>query len=375
MIAIDIIKYLENWAPRGAAWEKDNVGLQVGNPNTKIKNIFLTLELTGHSLKNAVKNNCNFIFTHHPLIFRPLYRLDIQNDPKAKLIEQIVKHDLVVYSAHTNLDFTKDGVSFQLAKKLKLQKIKFLVNEKENQYKLTVFVPENFVETVSNAIFEAGGGIIGEYQKCSFRINGKGTFFGSENTNPNIGSKGSFEQVDEIRVEFLVNSWSLNAAINSMLKAHPYEEPAYDVYKLNNKNVNYGFGAIGELKKPLPAKKFLDHVCEALNTKNLRYTKGKKNLIKRVAVCGGSGSDLLNDAISQNADAFVTADIKYHTFQDGENKILFIDAGHYETEVLSLSTVKSKLEKFIRNTDEPVKVIKYAGSTNPIRYYNKKGEK
>lgn len=375
MIAEELIKYLEGWAPPGAAWSQDNVGLQIGSRKTKIKNVFLCLELTKEAAEEAVKNHCNFIFTHHPLLFNPLKNLDFQNNSKAKLIEKVVKNDLVVYSAHTNLDFTKDGVSFELAKVLKLNNIRFLKREEENQFKLVVFVPNSHVEKISNAIFDASGGIIGEYSKCSFRTSGTGTFKGSDKSNPVIGKRNSFEYVDEIRLEVLVNSWHLNKVITAMLKVHPYEEPAYDIYPLKNENSNYGFGAVGELQKSLSPKEFLSHVCKSLKAENVRYAKGKNGKIKKVAVCGGSGTDLLNAAIDQKADAFITADIKYHTFQDGENKILFIDAGHYETEVLVLNIVKKKMEKFINKQGESLEIIKFKRSTNPVKFFNNKGVK
>jgi dinuclear metal center YbgI/SA1388 family protein len=344
MIVHELIKYFETWAPKGASWENDNVGLQIGSTDTKIKNVLLSLELDENALNEAIKKKCNFIFTHHPFLFKPLSKIDISKDPKAKLIEKLIKNNITLYSAHTNLDFTKGGVSFELAKKLKLNDIKFLKLEKANQVKLIVFVPTEFVEKVSDAIFDAGGGVIGEYTKCSFRTNGSGTFEGSENANPALGEKKNFEKVEESKIEVLVNRWEISKVIRSMINSHPYEEPAFDVIPLENENVNYGFGVIGNLESSLTPERFLTHVCSTLKTKNVRFTKGTGAKIKIVAVCGGSGSRLVFDAISQNADAFVTADIKYHDFQDGENKILFIDAGHYETEILILNEVKKELK-------------------------------
>lgn len=375
MLAEQIVNYIENWAPPGAAWDKDNVGLQVGSLQRKVKNIFLSLELTEKALNEAIKKKCNFIFTHHPFLFRPINKIDIKRDPKAKLIEKLIKNDITLFSAHTNLDFTKEGVSFELAKMLKLQNTHFLENEKGNQYKLVVFLPVEHLQKISEAMFSAGAGIIGEYESCSFSANGIGTFKGSEKSNPVVGKKQNFEKVDEIRLEILVDSWKLNNVIGALEKTHPYEEPAYDIYPLQNKNANYGFGVIGELSKSMTKNEFLEHVCNSLKTVNLKYTNGKSNRIKKVAVCGGSGTELLNAAIKNRADAFVTADIKYHVFQEGENRILFVDAGHYETEIHSLNTVKRKLEKFIKDNKESVKVYKFTGSTNPVKYFNKKGVK
>ena len=375
MNAEKIINFIEKWAPPGAAWDKDNVGLQVGSTKRKVSNIFLCLELTEKSISQAIKKNCNFIFTHHPFIFKPLNKVNTHSDPKGKLIEKLIKNDITLYSAHTNLDFTKDGVSFELAKSLKLKNSKFLVNEKSNQFKLVVFIPEKDLDTVSNLLFDAGAGIIGDYEKCSFRLNGSGTFKGSENTNPAVGKKLNLENVNEVRLEVLVDSWKLNTVISALRKSHPYEEPAFDIYPLKNENLNYGFGVIGELSKSKTPSEFLTHVCKSLKIENLRYTNGTGKKIKKVAVCGGSGSDLLEAAIANKADAFVTADLKYHTFQDGENRILFIDAGHYETEIPALNVVKRKLENLININGESVKVYKYSGSTNPVKFFKNKGVK
>ena len=370
----EIIKYLEHWAPPGAAWEKDNIGVQVGSGNRNISKIFLCLELNEKALKEAIKKNCNFIITHHPFIFTPLKRIDTSNH-QSQLIETLIKNDITLYSAHTNLDFTKGGVSFKLAEVLGLKEIGFLENEKDNQYKIVVFVPGDEVDQVSEAVYNAGGGIIGEYSKCGYYLNGVGTFKGSENSNPQTGEKNKFEMVEEVRFEVIVDKWNLSKVISAMIEAHPYEEPAYDVYKLSNENVNYGYGAIGVLNKALTHNEFLELVCKKLKTENIRYSKGMSGKIKTVAVCGGSGSDMINTAISKKADAYVTADVKYHSFQDAEGKIFLVDAGHYETEVPVLNTIRENLDKFIAEKGEAVEVVKYSGSTNPVKFYIKKGDK
>jgi dinuclear metal center YbgI/SA1388 family protein len=282
----------------------------------------------------------------------------------------LVKNNITLYSAHTNLDFTKHGVSFQLAKRLQLKNINFLKNLSQNQIKLVVFVPISHVESVAEAIHKSGGGIIGEYSNCSFRSSGTGTFKGSIDSNPSIGNKGVVETVEETKLEILVDKWRLNEVINSMKKVHPYDEVAYDIFPLQNFNINYGIGAIGELKESMNINDFLSFVSTKLNTSTLRHTKSKKNQINTVAVCGGSCGELVDEAISQNADAFITADLKYHTFQDAENEILLIDAGHYETEIPVLDEVKSRLEQFL-GENKKIKVLKFMGSTNPVVFYNK----
>lgn len=369
MTCKDAVKYIEEWAPKEIAWERDNVGLQVGTLNRGLKNIMLCLELTDGVINNAIKQKCNFIFSHHPLLFNPIKKIDTQKDKISILIEKLIKNNITLYSSHTNLDFTKDGVSFQLAKKLKLNNINFLVNLKSNQYKVIVFVPEESVEILSQKIFNSGAGVIGEYEKCSFRTKGEGTFKGSELTKPYLGAKSNKEKVNEIRLEFIVNKWKLNSVISVINKYHPYDEPAFDIYPLSNENLNYGAGAIGNYLKPLSVKEFLAKVKSNLNLKNFRFVNGSKRTIKKVAVCGGSCSDLIETAINKGADAFITADIKYHDFHDTEGKILLIDAGHYETEIHVLSEVQKRLRKNF-SSNKNIKVFKYKGSTNPVIFYN-----
>jgi dinuclear metal center YbgI/SA1388 family protein len=288
------------------------------------------------------------------------------------MIQMLVKNNITLYSAHTNLDFTKQGVSYSLAKRFQLKKIRFLKNLSQNQFKLAVFVPASHVSKVAEAIHQSGGGIIGEYSNCSFRTTGTGTFKGSDESNPSIGNKGVLESVEEVKLEVLVDKWKFNKVINSLKKAHPYEEVAYDVYTLQNDNINYGIGAIGELNEAMNINDFLSFVSSKLKISTLRYTKNDKKKIKSVAVCGGSCGELIDEAIKQNADAFITADLKYHTFQDAEGNILLIDAGHYETELPILNEIKSRLEKFLIE-NKKINVLKFKGSTNPIVFHNKSG--
>ena len=369
----EIFKYIQSWAPKEIAWNKDNVGLQVGSAERKVKNILLALDLNMKVITEAVKKDCNIIITHHPLLFNPLRKINVDQDNISQLVEKLIKHDITLFSAHTNLDFTKDGVSFELAKTLKLKNIRFLTNIKSTKYKLIVFVPEGHIEKVASAIFENGGGIIGEYSNCSFSTKGKGSFKGSEKTTPSVGKKLTYEKVDEIKLEVLIDSWKLNKILSAIRNVHPYEEIAYDVYPLNNENTNYGIGAIGELNKTMNQKEFLRHVSKSLKTNNFRYTVGKGKKIKTVAVCGGSGSEVIPAAIKNGADTLITADIKYHTFFDNEGKILLIDAGHYETEIFSLNEVNKRLAELIKNKKN--KVFKYNASTNPVIFYNKLGAK
>lgn len=369
MICKEITKYIEEWAPKETARQKDNVGLQIGSVDRKLKNILLCLELTNEVIDDAIKKGCNLIISHHPLLFNPLRKIDLQNDKNSKLIERLIKNDITLYSAHTNLDYAKDGVSFELAKVLKLRNIEFLSPLKANKFKLVVFVPAEFTEKVAEAIFNAGGGEIGEYSKCSFRTNGTGTFRGSQKTNPAVGKKNQDEMVEEIKLEIIIDSWRVKKVLSALFQAHPYEEVAYDIYPVENSG-NFGDGAIGDLERFYTRSEFLKLVAGCLRIKNFRYAGSANNKIKKVAVCGGAGIDLMNDAINAKADAFITADIKYHSFHDAVDKILLIDAGHYETEIHSLNELKRRLLHYTEIKNSNLKIFKYHGSTNPIIFYN-----
>ncbi|MEJ5306077.1 MAG: Nif3-like dinuclear metal center hexameric protein [Ignavibacteria bacterium] len=355
---LEVFGFIEDWAPKGIAWEKDNVGLQIGNPAEETKGILLTLDLSLDALEKAIKEKCNLIISHHPLFFNPLNKIDLSSD-KGKIIELAIKNGITIYSAHTNLDFTKDGVSFVLAKKLGLQKISFLENAPSTQYKLVTFVPETYVSNLINKLSEAGAGVIGNYTHCSYQLKGKGTFFGLENTNPAVGVKGKLEEVEEIRLEMIFEKWNLNKVLKALLDNHPYEEPAYDIYPLQNRNVNFGFGAVGFLPEKMNLESFVSLVKKKLNAPVVKFTQGQKKILYKIAVCGGSGSDLISKAISEGCNAFVTADIKYHTFLDYGDKISLIDAGHFHTEFPVLDELEKRLQELIRKNRIKIKVLKY----------------
>lgn len=363
----DIFRIVENWAPKGAAWSKDNPGLQVGCSEDDIRGVLLCLEVTLEVIEEAKKKKCNLIISHHPLLFRPLAKLDIQHDPQAKIIESLIKNNITLYSAHTNLDFTKDGVSFQLAKVLGLNNIEFLVPSESNQFKLIVFLPEADLLKVSKALFALGCGNIGEYENCSFSSFGTGTFKGSALSNPTVGKVNKFVTVPEKRFEITIDKWQVSQVIEEIKKVHSYEEPAIDIIPIENINKNFGAGAIGELSRPLAKDKFLKYVSKKLGIKNFRYAETDKTIISKVAVCGGAGIEVLPKALRINADALITADIKYHNFFDAGRNILLIDAGHYETEILVLDEIKERLNKILKNVS--FEIHKFSGSTNPINYY------
>jgi len=365
MYCNELFKYLENWAPKGTAFKNDNTGLQIGDTKQKINKILLSLDFDEKVLDEAISTSSNLIITHHPFIFNPIKKIDASGDKTSALIKLLIKNDIVLYAMHTNADFTKGGVSFKLAERLGLNDIRFLENIEDSRYKISVFIPEEHIDSLAKAVFNAGAGVIGEYSMCSYRSEGIGTFRGSENTNPQIGEKLKLEKIKEIKLEFLVDSWNLQKVISEMIKNHPYEEPAYDINVLKNKNENFGYGAIGKLEKEIDSQSFLDICSEKLNLVNFRYAYENKKRIQKVAVCGGSGSDLIDLAIKKGADAFVTADIKYHAFQDAGSEILLIDPGHNETEIIIMDVIKEKTKEY----NNQIIVEVFSDSTNKVKYY------
>jgi len=370
MIISELLRPIENWAPPGVAWDKDNTGLQVGDIDKKIKNVLICLELTKEIILEATDKKANLIISHHPLIFYPLKKLSFKTDTTSQLIELLIKNNITHYSAHTNLDFTQNGVSISLAKKLGLLSIKFLREIDKNRYKVVVFVPKESVAVVSEAIFDAGGGIIGEYSNCSFRTLGTGTFSGSEKTNPFVGKKCSFEAVEEVKLEVITDKWQLSKVIKNLTNAHPYEEPAFDIIPLENKNGNFGMGAIGEFEDALQLNEVLGIIKRKLGLKCLKHSKSKNILVKKVALCGGSGMELMNNAIASGADLFLTSDIKYHSYFDAEGKIVLVDAGHYETEVIILETLKDFLTQYVNKSKTgKIGIFITEKISNPIDFF------
>jgi dinuclear metal center YbgI/SA1388 family protein len=329
----------------------------------------LCLDATEEVVDEAAAKNCSLIVSHHPPFFLPLKRLDTANDRRGALIERLVKSDISLYSHHTNFDFAKDGVSFRLAQKLGLENVRFLRPLKNSLKKLVVFVPEDAVEPVADAIYGAGGGIVGDYTRCGFRTEGVGTFFGGEGTDPAVGERGKDERQREIRLEVLTPTWSVDAAVRAMIDAHPYEEAAYDVFPLDNDSVNQGEGAIGKLERRHSMEEFLALVAKSLGATALRHCRPKSHNIETVAVAGGAGSSLARDALAKGADALVTADVSYHTFEEFHNRLAIVDAGHHETETPGLESLRERLDEFFKSEGHDGRTLTTTRDTNPMISY------
>ncbi len=363
----DFRKQFEEITPLAIAWKGDTVGLLIGRENDTIQNILIALDVTLDVAKEAVKRKANVIVTHHPLLFHPLKK--VASDSRiGEIVLYLIEHKINLYAAHTNLDSVQWGVNFALADTLGLKNTKVLSPLKESLSSISVFVPRDYADIVADAMHGAGGGMFSKYDLCSFRGEGVGTFRGMNNAQPFIGNVGTKESVEEIRLEMLVEQWKTTSVISAMLKAHPYEEVAYNIVPLKNTNSEYGLGAIGSLKTPMKQEAFLSLIKRKLGASAVRYS-GKSRLIHHVAVCGGSGAELIGDAVSMQADAMVTSDLKYHTFQDFEQKIVLVDAGHFETEHVVLPILSKKISQIVKQQRHNGKIFITKHRTNPVHIF------
>lgn len=359
----DICNYLESIAPLHYQESYDNSGLIVGHPEQEITKALICLDSTEAIVDEAIKQQCNLIIAHHPIIFSGLKKLNGKNYIERTIIKAI-QNDIAIYAIHTNLDNMHDGVNNMIANKLGLEDTYVLQPRKEVLKKLIVFVPVANIDEVSAAIHEAGAGNIGNYSHTGFNSLGIGTFMGNENSSPSIGKKGALEQVSEFRFETVFPAHLENKVLKAMFSVHPYEEVAYDIISLDNLTDLIGAGKIGTLPKPMDTKEFMLFVKEKLNTACIRHTTFTKKKVSKIAVCGGSGSFLLNDAIRQNADVFITADFKYHQFFDAEDKIIIADIGHYESEQFTKELIFELLNHKFPNLALHFSEL----NTNPIKY-------
>ncbi len=338
----EVIDFVEGIAPPSLQEEWDNSGLQVGNGAGKVSRILVALTPSPAVVGEAISKKVQLLITHHPLIFGPLKTIELSTSA-GKTLESAIKHDLSIYSCHTSLDKAAQGTSKILAKRLGLQEIKPMMPEGE-LLKLAVFVPQEHAQKVLDALSEAGAGHIGNYSHCSFRVQGTGTYLPQEGSTPFLGRKGALEEVKEDRLEMIFPFHLRSKVIDALLKSHPYEEVAYDLYPLENADPRTGLGAIGRLKEPLSGEAFISALNKNLKISTLRMTGQKTKMIDRVACLGGSGGKFFKEALCRGADAYVTGDVGYHeALEAEENGILLIDAGHHATEWPVMEEVRRRL--------------------------------
>lgn len=358
-----ITEFLETVAPLNYQESYDNSGLLIGDSGVTIKGILISLDCTEAVIAEAVKKKCNLIICHHPLIFGEIKKITGSNYVE-RCIALAIKKDIAIYAIHTNLDNVKHGVNAEICKRLGLINCQVLVPKENSIRKIAVFCPEKESGKVRNALFKAGAGQIGNYSECSFNSQGTGTFKGGEGTSPYVGNHLKQNQESEVKIECVYPKVKQDEIIQALLKHHPYEEVAYDISPIKNVNEAVGSGMLGELNKEVAPIAFLKQLKRLMKTDCIRYTSLGPEKVKKVAVCGGSGSFLLDAAIQQGADLLVTADFKYHQFFDADGRIIIADIGHYESEQftkdLLVGIIKKKFPKFAVRLSEI--------NTNPIKY-------
>ncbi|MGK7394274.1 MAG: Nif3-like dinuclear metal center hexameric protein [Candidatus Cyclobacteriaceae bacterium M3_2C_046] len=359
----EIIDYLEKIAPRPLQESYDNAGLQCGNREDPVEGIMICLDVTESVIEDAVQRGCNLLIAHHPLIFKGIKELTGRHYVSRTILKAI-RHNLAIYAIHTNLDNIRMGVNHKFGEKLQLKNLKVLSPKKQVQRKLTTFVPSQNTKEVLQALSQAGAGEIGNYKSCSFRVRGTGRFEPNEQAQPHIGQANQPEEVDEDRIEVIFPSYLEGQVLAALKKAHPYEEVAYYLHLLENEHPEIGNGMVGELLEPMEGADFLLYLKKQMNLNCIRHTELLNKPVKKVAFCGGAGGFLLKNAINQQSDVFITADIKYHEFFEADGKILLADIGHYESEVYTKELIYELINKNFTN----IALVKTEVNTNPIRY-------
>ena len=363
-----VIQYMEQLAPKYVAYPDDRIGLQLGTLQKEIRKVLIALDVNEEVVDEAIELDADLIIAHHAIIFRPLKQLQTDS-PMGKLYEKLIKNDIAVYISHTNLDVTEGGMNDWMAEALGMENTLPIDDVHTEQLsKLVVFVPKSHHQEVLDAVLNAGAGWIGNYSHCSFNIEGFGTFLPREGTDPYIGKQGMMERVNEVRIETIVPQGIRNKVIQAMLKAHPYEEVAYDLYSMDLKGRSFGLGRVGKLKEPVTLAGLVDIVKEKFEVPHVRVVGDPDRIIKKAAVIGGSGGKFMNGAIFKGADVLVTGDVDYHTAQDAlAAGLAMIDPGHNAEKIMK-TKVAEWMEKKLQENKYDTEVISSAINTEPFRF-------
>jgi len=359
----EIVGALERFAPLPLQDGFDNAGLQIGLTDVEATGALLCLDVTEAVLDEAITLGYNLVISHHPLIFKG-YKSITGKDYVERCILKAIKNEIVIYSAHTNLDNVMGGVNYKIAEKIGLHDVNILSGKEESLLKLVTFVPSEHIEKVRSALFKAGCGDIGNYDSCSYTVEGQGTFRAGEGANPYCGKIGELHSEPEIRLETILPSFKMNEAMKALIQAHPYEEPAFDFYPVKNVWSQAGSGIIGHLKEPMTELEFLKLVKKTFEVGCVKHNKLSGKLIEKVALCGGAGAFLIPKAIAQGADVFITGEIRYHEYFGHENNILLAEIGHYESEQYTKEILYSIIENTFPNFQIQISKV----NTNPIKY-------
>jgi dinuclear metal center YbgI/SA1388 family protein len=359
----DIIKYIEIIAPLQLQEGYDNSGLQVGLPSDEVEGALIALDVDTRMIREAKEKGYGMIISHHPVIFKPLKRLTGGSITEL-IVREAIREGIALYAIHTNLDNVAGGLNKSLAEVIGLQEIRVFQPISGRLQKVVTFCPAASTADVLEAMASAGAGYIGRYDMCSFQSKGEGTFRALEGANPYVGEVNQLHREPEIKIEMIVRDYLVSSVVDAMLKAHPYEEVAYDLIPLANADPGIGAGAWGLLPEPMAPDHFLDKVKDCLGAEVLRHSVVMDRHIQSVAVCGGSGGFLVEAAMRAGMDAYITGDLKYHQFIDTAEKMLLVDAGHFETEIvmtrLMMDAIRKKFPTFACSISEY--------SSNPVKY-------
>ncbi|WLD92104.1 Nif3-like dinuclear metal center hexameric protein [Alkalihalobacillus sp. AL-G] len=370
--AQEIIQHMERLAPKWMAMEGDPIGLQVGSLQKPVKKIMVTLDVIEPVIDEAFEKDVDLIIAHHPLIYKPLKRINLDTS-HGRTIQKLLNHQITVYTAHTNLDVAPGGVNDLLAKEIGIENTRVLVETiKDRLKKLVVFVPDSHADLVRNALGEAGAGFIGNYSHCTFNTPGTGTFIPCEGTDPFIGRTGKLENVDEVKIETIYPISIEKNVLKALKKAHPYEEVAFDIIPLDNPGESLGVGRIGNLKEEMTLKDFAEQLKEKLQVDGLRYVGDPDQKVKKVAVSGGEGNDFISQAKFKGADVFITGDIKYHYAHDAmiEGPAI-IDPGHNIEKVMKQGVADYLYDWTLKKKYQTEIVISEV-ETDPFRFLHVK---
>jgi dinuclear metal center YbgI/SA1388 family protein len=360
----EVVDALERFAPLPLQDGFDNAGMQIGLTEVEATGALLCLDVTEDVIDEAVACGCNLIVSHHPLIFKALKRVTGRGYVE-RCVMKAIRHGVAIYSAHTNLDNAFGGVNYKIAEKLGLTNVRALEPSNGHLLKLVTFVPTDYADKVRAAMFAAGCGQIGNYDCCSFNQDGYGTFRAHEGCNPFCGSINELHRENEVKIETIVPAYCKDAAVRALLEAHPYEEPAYDIYALQNDWDRVGSGIVGELEEPITELDLLKTLRDKFAVECVKHNSLSGRAIKRVALCGGAGAFLLQNAIKGKADAFITGEIRYHDYFGHDDEILIAEIGHYESEQYTTEI----LSDVIGRSCPGLRLLKSNINTNPIKYF------
>ena len=359
----EILQVIETLAPLPLQEEYDNSGIQVGDPNREALGVLFCIDVTEDVIDEAISLKCNLIIAHHPIAFKSFKSLTGKNYTERCMIKAI-KNDITLYAAHTNLDNASGGVNFKLASMLGLENVRILTPKSNALLKFITTVPHDHAESVRNAIFNAGAGNIGDYDSCSYNLEGEGTFRAKEGAHPHVGEVGKLHFEPEVRIETVIPAMKKNEVIRALIAVHPYEEPVFDLYPIANDWTQHGSGITGVLPEPMQEQDFLYMLKDVFKLHHVNHSRLRGKEIREVALCGGSGAFLIGPAIDYGADVFITGEARYNDFYDVEDKLLLAVIGHYESEICTkdifYDAISKKYPNFVMHLS--------AFDSNPVNY-------